>query len=174
MAKKLVLAFFENEGSADSAVEAIKAWDKAEKEIKLGAIGVLALDDKGKVKTNKLGGRHTATGAVLGALVAVLPAVGLAAVAGGGLIGFFVHKGLGMSKEDLARIAEGLGGGRAAVGVTAKPTMADAIAAKLTELGGTVEAYEVAPEAEEHVEAAAAAAASEEGTEAATEQGTPA
>ena len=38
MAKKqLVLAFFENEAAADEAVKAIKGWDKASKEVKLGA-----------------------------------------------------------------------------------------------------------------------------------------
>ena len=39
MAKKqLVLAFFENEAAADKAVGELKAWDKANKDIKLGAI----------------------------------------------------------------------------------------------------------------------------------------
>ena len=33
---------------ADAAVDAIKQWDKASKEVKLGAIGILAKDDKGE------------------------------------------------------------------------------------------------------------------------------
>jgi len=42
MAKQqLVLAFFENEAAADEAVNAVKQWDKASKEVKLGAIGIL-------------------------------------------------------------------------------------------------------------------------------------
>ena len=49
MAKKqLVLAFFENEDAADGAVDEIKQWDKASKEVKLGAIGVLVKDDEGQ------------------------------------------------------------------------------------------------------------------------------
>jgi hypothetical protein len=36
-----------------------KQWDKASEEIKLGAIGVLVKDDKGKIKTHKLGKRKT-------------------------------------------------------------------------------------------------------------------
>ena len=42
MAKQMVMAFFANEADADAAVDAVKQWDKASKEIKLGAIGVLA------------------------------------------------------------------------------------------------------------------------------------
>ena len=55
MAQQLVLAFFGNEAAADNAVEAIKQWDKADKDVKLGGIGVLVKDDKGKIKTDKLG-----------------------------------------------------------------------------------------------------------------------
>jgi len=52
MAKKqFVLAFFGSEAAADEAVNKIKQWDKASKEVKLGAIGVLVKDDKGKIKT---------------------------------------------------------------------------------------------------------------------------
>ena len=65
MGKQLVLAFFENEAAADQAVDAVKQWDKASKEIKLGAIGILVKDDKGKIKTHKLGKRKTGTGAVV-------------------------------------------------------------------------------------------------------------
>jgi len=73
MAKKqLVLAFFANEAAADEAVNQIKQWDKASKDVKLGAIGVLVKDDKGKIKTHKLGKRKTGGGAVLGVLAAVL------------------------------------------------------------------------------------------------------
>lgn len=171
MSKQLVLAFFENEGSADSAVDTIKQWDKAEKEIKLGAIGVLVKDEKGKVKTNKLGKRKTGAGALLFGVAATISG-GLTVVGGaalGGLLGFFYRKGLGMSKEDLARINSHLDGGKAAVGVLAKAEMASAIAAKLTELGGVVESYEVSEEAEEHIEGAVAQVEEEIAEAAATE-----
>ena len=55
MAKTVVLSYFSNEETADDAVAALKAWDKADDDIKLNAIGVLVLDDKGKVKAHKLG-----------------------------------------------------------------------------------------------------------------------
>jgi hypothetical protein len=150
MAKKqLVRAFFENEAAADEAVKAIKGWDKASKDVKLGAIGVLVKDEKGKIKTHKLGKRKTGTGAVVGALAAVLTGgatlVGGAVV--GGILGAFFHKGLGISKEDLARIGSELDGGKAAVGILAESGEVTGVSAKLAELGGAPEIHEVTEEA---------------------------
>ena len=158
MAKKqLVLAFFENEAAADAAVNNIKQWDKASKEIKLGAIGVLVKDEKGNVKTHKLGQKKTGTFAVLGALAAVL--TGGATVLGGalvgGILGAFFHKGLGLSKEDVTRISKELDGGKAAVGILTQPDEAAGVSAKLAELGGKPETHEVSEEALDQVQAAA-------------------
>ena len=167
MAKKqLVLAFFENEDAADGAVDEIKQWDKASKEVKLGAIGVLVKDDEGKIKTHKLGKRRTGTGAVLGVLAGILSG-GLTVLGGaivGGIIGAFFHKGLGMSKEDLARIDDDLDGGRAALGILAKADEADDVSAKLAELGGEPETHEVTEEALEQAETATEEADAEEPT----------
>jgi hypothetical protein len=154
--QQLVLAFFANEAAADQAVTEIKAWDKASKEIKLGSIGVLVKDDKGKIKTQKAGARHTKTGAAAGVLAAVLSG-GVSLVGGvvvGSLVGAFIHKGLGMSKEDLARIDAELDGGKAAVAVLAASDEAAAVSAKLAELGGTPETHEVTDEALEEAVAA--------------------
>ena len=41
--KQLIIAFFESEDAADAAVDEIKQWDKASKEVKLGAIGILVI-----------------------------------------------------------------------------------------------------------------------------------
>jgi hypothetical protein len=170
--KQLVLAFFESETVADYAVDQIKQWDKASKEIKLGAIGVLVKDDKGKIKTHKLGKRKTGTGAVLFGLAAVLTggATLLAGAVFGGVVGSFFRKGLGMSKDDLARIDGELNGGKAAVCILAAPDEAAAVVAKLAELGGKPQSYEVSEEvvqeaetvAEEMPEEAAEAPAEEE------------
>ncbi|TAH52685.1 MAG: hypothetical protein EYC68_06060 [Chloroflexota bacterium] len=159
--KQLVLAFFDTESAADNAVNELKNWDKASKEIKLGSIGILVKDDKGKVKTQKLGARHTGAGAVLGAIAAVIATGGLALIGGavlGGIVGTFFHKGLGMSKDDLARIDKQLDGGKAAVGVLASDEEAAAVTAKLTELGGKPETHEVTDEAVEQAATAVEAA----------------
>lgn len=165
MAKKqLVIAFFEDEAAADEAVDEIKQWDKASKEVKLGAIGVLVKDDKGKIKTHKLGKHKTGTGAVVGALAGVLSG-GLTTVGGamlGGIIGAFFHKGLGLSKNDLARFDDELDDGKAAVCILAEPDEADGVSAKLAELGGQPEMHEVTEEALDQIETAAEETAADE------------
>lgn len=151
------MAFFPDEAAADNAVNNIKMWDKATKEIKLGAIGVLVKDDKGKIKSHKLGQKKTGTFAVLGALAGVLSG-GVTVLGGavvGGILGAFFHKGLGLSKEDLARIGGELDGGKAAVGVLVQPDEAAGVSAKLAELGGKLETHEVSDEALDQVQTAA-------------------
>jgi uncharacterized membrane protein len=146
MAKQqLVLALFDNEAAADEAVKTVKSWDKASKDIKLGSIGILVKDDKGKVKTDKVGARHTKTGVAGGVLAALLTG-GFSLLAGavvGGVAGGFFHKGLGLPKEDLTRIGAELDGGRAAVCILANNEEAPAVSAKLAELGGKPETHEV-------------------------------
>jgi hypothetical protein len=156
----VVLGIFADEAAADAAVESLKAWDKATEEIKLGAIGVLVVDDKGQVKTHKLGARDGRKGAGIGLVLAVIaPPTLLAGLVGGGIIGHFHHKGIGMTPEDRERISAELAGGKAAVGVlTTSDDEASAVSGKLTELGGQVEAHEVTDEALAAVAEAAPAA----------------
>lgn len=163
--KQLVLAIFDTEAAADTAVTTVKSWDKASKDVKLGAIGVLVKDDKGKIKTHKMGSRKTGTGAVIGAVAAALTSGGLSLVAGGvlgGVLGTFFHKGLGLSKEDLERLSDELDGGKAVVAILAEANEADAVTAKLSELGGVPEQHEVSDEAVEHAGDAVEAAAETE------------
>ncbi len=153
---QVVLGVFADEAAADAAVVSLKAWDKASDEVKLTSIGVLVLDEKGALKTNKMGSRSKAKGAGIGLVLAIVaPPTLLAGVVGGAVLGAFHHKGLGMSTEDKARIGAQLSGGKAAVGVLAKGDEADLIAGKLAELGGDVEAIDVTDEALEAVAEAA-------------------
>jgi hypothetical protein len=166
--KHLVIALFDSELSADKAVESLKSWDKANEAIKLGAIGVLVKDKDGKIKDHKLGKRDTIEGAGVGLVLGLIAGVlsgGIAILGGivggailGGVVGTFVHKGLGMSKEDLDKLGAHLDAGRAAVGVMVEKGEVKDTAAKLTELGGNVETYEVKAEALQDVTKAGAAA----------------
>src|SRR4249919_3589775 len=104
--KTVVLAFFKDEAEADDAVESLKAWDKRDNDVKLSSIGVLVLDDKGKIKTHKLGSRSVGKGAGIGLLLAVIaPPTLLAGVIGGGILGALHRKNLGIKGEDQERIA---------------------------------------------------------------------
>lgn len=175
--KQLVLAIFNTEADADAAVTSVKTWDKASDDVKLGAIGVLVKDDKGKIKTHKLGKRKTGAGAVLGAIAAGIATGGLSLVGGavvGGILGSFFHKGLGMSKDDMTRIDSELDGGRAIVAILAENDEAEAVSAKLAELGGQPETHEVSDEALEQAAAAVEEAAPAEEDAAAVEETAPA
>ena len=153
-AQTLVLAIFENEAAADAAAEAMVAWVKAEDVVRR-PIGVLALDDQGRIKEHKLGAKRSGkTGAGIGALLAVVaPPTLLAGAVVGGVIGHFHHQGLKLSDAERARIAGELAGGKAAVGTLVEEEgEAHMVATKLAELGGRTEVHEATPEA---VEAAA-------------------
>ena len=149
--KQLVLAYFANEAAADQAASALKAWDKASDEIKLGNVGVLVKNDKGEVKQDKLGPRRTGKGAGVGLVLGIVAAPFTAGVslvgatAGGAVVGALFHKGL--PKEDVDRIGAELEAGHAAVGALVEEGEASQVTAKLTELGGKAEAHSVSGEA---------------------------
>jgi hypothetical protein len=145
--KNVVLAIFKDEPSADSAVAQLKSWDKSDDRVKLGAMGVLALDDNGNLKTHKMGSRSIAKGGGIGLVLALMTPVGAGAVVGGGLLGALHKKGLGLNEKDKDRISAKLYDGKAAVGVLAKEDQTKLIAEKLTELGGEPEVHAVSDEA---------------------------
>ena len=121
------------------------------------AIGVLVLDEKGKIKADKVGKRSMGKGTGIGAAVALVTPVGLAAgLIGGGLLGTLHHKNLGLGEADRDRIGRELEGGKAALGVLAPVPEASIVASKLTDMGGTTEAHEVSDEALEEARTAAA------------------
>jgi hypothetical protein len=148
----VVLAIFNNEASADTAATSLKESGMAKKD----AIGVLVLNDEGELKTEKIGKRSISKGVGIGAAVALVTPVGLAAgLLGGGLVGALHHKNLGLSKADRERIGEELQGGKAAVGVLAPVEEAAIVKDKLTELGGAAESHPVSDEALQEAQTAA-------------------
>jgi uncharacterized membrane protein len=163
LSNQLLLALFENEAAADEAVKEIKLWDKASEDIRLGAIGVIVKDDKGKIKTHKLGERRTVGGALLFGLAGLLTGgavIGLGLLGGiavGAGVGSLFRKGLKMSKEEMEQLNQALDGGKAAVGVMAEQGEVEPVSAKLKGLGGVLYAYEVTDEAVESARQAAQA-----------------
>jgi len=150
----VVLAIFKDEVSADAAAASLKESGVA----KGDAIGVLVLNEKGELKADKVGKRSWGKGAGIGAVVALVTPVGLAAgLIGGGLLGALHHKNLGLSEPDRERIRSELEGGKAAVGVLAPVSEATVVADALTDLGGAAETHPVSDEAVEEAQTAAAA-----------------
>src|SRR5262245_31748706 len=143
-AKQVVLATFKDEAAADAAVEALKAWDGVDDEVKLDAIGVLVLGEDGRIKMQKVGSRSMGRGAGIGVVLALLTPVGLAAgLIAGGVAGALHRKGLGLTGADRDRLEADLTAGKAAVGVLADPHEVGPVSAKLTELGGSLDVLEV-------------------------------
>jgi uncharacterized membrane protein len=149
--EQLVIAIFDSFEAGETAAKALKGWDKANDEVKLGAIGLLRETEKGKIKTKKYGPRNVGRGAkiglVLGILAAVMPAVTLvsgavAGTAAGGFLGIFSKKGLGLSEEQLAKLKGELAEGKAALVVLCDEEEVAATKAELESLGGKPESYQ--------------------------------
>jgi hypothetical protein len=156
--RTVVLAIFNDETAADTAADALRKSGVAHHD----AIGVLALDENGKVKTHKLGKRSVGMGVGIGLILALLTPIGLVVgLIGGGLLGALHHKGLGIDPADRDRIGSELQGGKAAVGVLSPVSEAKFVADKLTELGGVAETHEVS---DEHLDEAHAAATADQDT----------
>jgi hypothetical protein len=142
----VVLAIFNNEASADVAAADLKDSGAAAGD----AIAVLALNDKGELKADKMGKRSSGKGAAIGTVAALVTPVGLVAgLVGGGLLGSLHHKNLGLDKADKARLGSELEGGKAAVGVLVPLDEATFMADKLASMGGAPETHQVSAEAVE-------------------------
>jgi uncharacterized membrane protein len=150
--KTVVLAIFESEAAADSAVVALKNSALVPGD----AIGVLVLDGDGQLKAYKVGARSTGKGGGIGAVLFLLgPAVAGIGVLGGSLLGALHRKGLGLDDNDRDRIAAELAGGRAAVGVLAPAGVASVVSARLADLGGVPETHAASDEALQQARSAA-------------------
>lgn len=141
----LVWAIFPDKNMANGATTALKKWDKANKDIKLGAIGVVYKNDKGKLKAKRHGtrsfGRGATIGVVAGVLTAVLPGIGLLAgavtgTAVGTVLGGFHKDALGLSDEQKDDIKAKLDADKVLVMVLCDGYEVDATKAELSRLGG--------------------------------------
>jgi uncharacterized membrane protein len=155
--EQLVLGYFDSKDQAEQAADALKGWDKANEDIKLGAVAVLSKNDKGKIETTKLGPRNTGKGAKIGVIVGVIAGIltgGVSLVGGaiwgavlGGGAGALSKKGIGLSKDEIDRLGAELENGHAALLVMVDENEVADTTAEVTRLGGKAQASAVAPEA---------------------------
>jgi len=149
---RTVVAYYHNEDAARYAADELKAWDKGNRDIKLGAIAIVTLDPKtGQIKADEVGQRKakggalwgTALGAVAGLVtggLALVPAV-LVGAGGGSVVGTALHKKVGMSDEDREKLATNLRSGGAALLTMADDFEMAATEAEMARTGGTVTSY---------------------------------
>ena len=137
--KQLVISIFDAEADADDAAAALRDTGAVVDD----AIGVLVLDERGALKTHKVGATSGGKGAAGGAVLALLGPIGLGVgVVGGALLGKLHHKDLGLDDADRERLGAALRGGKAAVGVLADRDEVVAVQSILVDRGGETEAHE--------------------------------
>ena len=138
--KRLVISIFDAETDADEAAAALRQAGAVVDD----AIGVLVLDERGELKTHKVGATSGGKGAAAGAVLGLLGPIGLGVGAVGGLVlGKLHHKDLGLDDADRDRLGDALRGGKAAVGVLADPEELVAVESILVGRGGETEAHEL-------------------------------
>lgn len=162
--RNLIVAYFPDADTADSAAQQLKHWDKSIKEIKLGGMGIITQED-GELKTRLVGARASGTGAKWGTIIGatgglatgVMMVMGVltgglglipGAVAGlavGAASGSLLHKRIGMTDDDRARLQAHLGDGGAALAVMLDDYELESTKAEITNLGGDVNSF-VLPE----------------------------
>jgi hypothetical protein len=156
VSKQVVLGIFADESAADSAAHTLESWDDLDDDVRVKAIGILVLDDDGKIKTNKLGSRTWGKGAGIGVvLAAITPPTLIAGALAGGALGGLRRKGLGIKGAERDRIANELSNGRAAVGALVEETQVTAVTLKLRELGGDVQVLRPSDDAVAEVDSVA-------------------
>ncbi len=153
----VVMAFFSSRDAAEMAANALRDWDHANKDVKLGAIGII-YKEEGEIKTQVPGraGRGIVVGAVVGVMAAALgPAMLLGAVATGGtlgaVIGAFLKQSVNLDEAALAQIGAQLDAGKVGIVVAVDDFEMAPTAQQLASAGGAVQQFEVPPEALEQV-----------------------
>src|SRR3954447_15789119 len=128
-AEHAVIAVFDDAAKAEQVAHEMMAWDKANEDVKLGAIGLLTRKvgdwGQGEIKTQNFSSRNTGKGAKVGMGLGILAAVvsgGLTLIPGavggaiaGGAVGSLSHQGLGLTDDELQGLVKDLDGGRAAL-----------------------------------------------------------
>jgi len=163
--RNLIIAYFPSKETAEKAARHLKKWDKKRGDIKLGGVGIITLDDEGKLKTHKVGARAGGTGAKWGTILGIsagilsggLTLIGGAVVglAAGSVAGALFRKKIGMDDEDKERLMQHLQDGGAALAAMADEDEVEATKYKLLGLNGSVESYIVPEETVDELEAAA-------------------
>lgn len=159
----LIIAYFPDDDAAQDAAKKLKHWDKEIEDIKLGSIGIITLDNKGELKTHKVSGRATGSGAkwgvALGAVAGIFSGgIGLvggvvAGAAVGAAGGALFHKSVGMEDDDKARLEAHLQDGGVALVVMVDEYEVGPTKAELSSFGGEVEHYAVSDATVAHLEA---------------------
>ena len=157
--RNLIVAYFDTADAADAVAVQVKLWDKENKDVKLGGMGIITLED-GKLKTHKVGARAGGTGAKWGTILGAAGGLAAGVLTGGiGLIpgaiaglgagtvgGSLFHKRVGLTDADQAALTKHLQDGGAALAVMADDFEVEPTKEEIALEGGRVEHYTVPDE----------------------------
>jgi uncharacterized membrane protein/predicted flap endonuclease-1-like 5' DNA nuclease len=157
--RNLIVAYFDTADEADAAAVKLKLWDKDRKDIKLGGMGIITMED-GKLKTDKVGARAAGTGAKWGTILGAAGGLAAGLLTGGiGLIpgalaglglgagtGALFHKRVGLTDEDKERLMRHFQDGGAALAVMADDFEVEPTKEEIAVLGGDVQNFAVPEE----------------------------
>jgi len=162
--EQLLIAYFPTKESAEEAANQLKDWDKEYSKIKLGAMGIVSMNEEGQIKTEKIGSRATGQGAKWGVLAGAVAGIltggiglvggAVAGLAVGSAAGTIFHRGLGMSDEEKQGLEQHLQEGGVSLAVMARDEDAEAVESILSALCDEVTSCELDPAALEHLQSA--------------------
>ncbi|MEZ4557927.1 MAG: DUF1269 domain-containing protein [Caldilineaceae bacterium] len=151
--EQVIVGFFADAAAADHAADALRNWDKANDDIKLGTMGRITLGEDGKVEAKRYGAARAGRGALVGGAIGILAAGvtgGLSLLAGavgggaiGGVTGKLTHGSLGLTDEAAAQIKQHLTDGGAALVVLCDDFEVEPTMAQLKAAGGKVQGFGV-------------------------------
>jgi uncharacterized membrane protein len=153
MNTQVVVAYFDSADAADAAASALMNWDKANEDIKLGAIGRLTQSEKGKLKSKRYDKSRTGRDALIGGAVGLVAAGltgGLSLLAGtlgggavGGAVGALTHESFGLTDANMEKVQARLDAGGAALVVLCDDFEIEPTMEQLRAAGGEVHSFGV-------------------------------
>jgi len=149
-----VIAIFAGKAAAEQAIDALKRWDGANADIKLGAIGTITKEgDKVRTHVGRMTGKGTTVGAIIGVIAVVLSS-GLTIVGGavggaalGGVVGTFMKQSLNLTEQEIQAIGAELDAGKVAVLVACDAYEIEGATAQLSNAGGAIRVYTISQDA---------------------------
>jgi uncharacterized membrane protein len=151
--EQVVVGFFADATAADHAAEALRNWDKANDDIKLGTMGRITLGEDGKVDAKRYGAARAGRGALVGGAIGILAAGvtgGLSLLAGalgggalGGVAGKLTHGSLGLTDEAANQVKQHLTDGGAALVVLCDDFEVESTMEQIKAAGGEAQGFGV-------------------------------
>ena len=149
-ASQTLVANFDSFELADAAAKFLRAWEKAQPDIKIGTLSLICETDEGELKVRHYGPRNTLQGAVTGVILGMFVGrlVGLPFAQGmvvggalGAVAGTLSMRQPELSPEEQSTLTTDLAHGKAALVIPIARGPVEDVAAEIEKLDGEVKEY---------------------------------